>query len=86
MVNLQVRERLPEGAVILDNQAYDASIIGVTLDGRAIYEYGSMVQEHMTDNECNEDEAVDWIDYNTLRALPYFGPRTPIVVQALTDR
>jgi len=31
------------------------------------------------------EEAAEWIDYNTIRALPYFGEGAPIIVYPLTD-
>lgn len=30
--------------------------------------------------ECTYEEAVDWIEYNTIRSLPYVGDGAPIVV------
>ena len=70
-VNLNIREQLPPDAVVFDNEAYDNSIIGTTFDGRAIYVFEKMIKEYMEDNECNYDDAIEWIEYNTLRALPY---------------
>ena len=46
-VNQEVRNELPDDAVVFDNYAYDNSIIGVTLDGRAIYLFEDMVMELM---------------------------------------
>jgi hypothetical protein len=80
MVNFDIREKLPDGALILDNESYDNSIIGVTLDGRVIYDFNLMVEEYMLDNDCSEIDAVEWIEYNTMRAIPYFGDKAPIVV------
>ena len=58
--------------VLLTNHSYDKSIIGFTSeDGRAIYSYESMIQEFMEDENCSEEEAQEWVDYNTMRALPY---------------
>ena len=35
----------------------------------------------LTDQEgFTEEEAADWIDYNTLRALPYMGADGPIIL------
>jgi len=31
------------------------------------------------------DDAEEWVDYNTLRSLPYMGPRAPIVIRRLED-
>ena len=80
MINLKIREKLPLGSIIFDNAAYDNSIIGTTLDGRVIYELTLMVDEYMIENGCCEEDAIEWIEYNTMRALPYFGDKTPIIV------
>lgn len=79
-VNQDIRKLLPEDTIVLDNMSYDNSIIGTTFDGRVIYDYNLMVQELMTDENWSSEDAIDWIDYNTLRAIPYFGDKTPLVV------
>lgn len=80
-INMNIREILPEGTIILDNSAFDNSIIGVTLDGRLIYDYDKMIEELIEDDGMSFDEAMEWIDYNTIRALPYAGSMAPIIVQ-----
>lgn len=80
-INMNIREILPEGTIILDNSAFDNSIIGVTLDGRLIYDYDKMIEELIEDDGVSFDEAMEWIDYNTIRALPYAGSMAPIIVQ-----
>ena len=79
-VNEEIRNLLPDDAIVFDNMSYDNSIIGTTFDGRAIYDYDLMVSEFMSDEECTSDEAIDWIEYNTLRSLPYAGKKVPLVV------
>lgn len=80
-INMNIREILPEGAIILDNSAFDNSIIGVTLDGRLIYDYDKMIEEIIEDDGMSFDEAMGWIDYNTIRALPYAGSCALIIIQ-----
>ena len=80
-INMNIRGILPEGAIILDNSAFDNSIIGVTLDGRLIYDYDKMIEELIEDDGMSFDEAMEWIDYNTIRALPYAGSGAPIIIQ-----
>lgn len=80
-INMNIREILPEGAIILDNSAFDNSIIGVTLDGRLIYDYDKMIEELIEDDGMSFDEAMEWIDYNKIRALPYAGSGAPIIIQ-----
>lgn len=84
-VRLDIRERLPEDALVFDNESYDNSIIGVSLDGCAIYSYEKMVVEFMIDNECSEADAMDFIDYNTIRSIPYAGSKAPMVVHTDED-
>ena len=80
MVNQKIREQLDGEALVFDNPAYDNSIIGQTFDGRAIYDIEAMAEELATDDEMTLEEAMDFIDYNAIRSLPYAGDKAPIVV------
>ena len=79
-VNLELRAELPEDAIVFDNMSYDGSIVGVTTDGRVVYDYDKMVEELMEDEGWSYEEAAEWIDYNTIRALPYAGENSPIIM------
>ena len=79
-VNQEIRNKLPSDTIVFDNHAYDNSIIGTTFDGRAIYDFDKMVKELMVDEGWNEIDAVEWINYNTLRALPYGGDKRPLII------
>ena len=61
---------------------YDTAIIGRTFDGRLIYDYEKMI-EYLLQKEdfTNFEAAEDWLDYNTLRTIPYMGEKAPLVVQ-----
>ena len=40
----------------------------------------------LQENEgMDETEAIEWIEYNTIRALPYAGDQAPIVMYPLID-
>lgn len=80
MVKPEIREQLDEDALVFDNPAYDNSIIGQTFDGRAIYDFEAMAEELATDDEITIEEAMDFIDYNAIRSLPYAGEKAPVVV------
>lgn len=84
MVNSELRRKLPPDSIVLDDESYDNSIIGVTLDGRIIYDYDLMIEELMQDDDCSMEEAIDWIEYNTLRAIPYMGNKAPVIVNSYT--
>lgn len=66
--------------LFLTNYSYDDALIGVSEDGRAIYDYEKMIKWLMKEEGWTDDEAVEWIEYNTIRALPYFGEGAPIVM------
>ena len=82
-VNEEIRNMLPDGAIVLDNMSYDNSIIGTTLDGRVIYDYDLMAMELMSDEGWSCEDAVDWLEYNTIRSLGYFGDKAPVVVSSV---
>lgn len=50
--------------------SYDGSIVGVTTDGRVVYDYDKMVEELMEDEGWSYEEATEWINYNTIGGLP----------------
>lgn len=74
-----------EGVKYLRDFSYDSALIGVTQDDRAVYDYNLMVEWLMEDQGFTEEEAVDWIDYNTIRALPYMGADGPIVLHRFLE-
>lgn len=69
-----------EDVKYLVNESYDDALIGVSEDGRAIYDYDKMVDWLVDKYDWTDEEAVEWIEYNTIRALPYFGEGAPIIM------
>lgn len=63
-----------------DKKDYDGCIIGVSHDNRAVYSRKLMVQWLMEQDKISEEEANEWIDYNTIRSLPY-REDSPIVLE-----
>ena len=59
---------------------YADAFIGMSDEGRAVYSYDKMIEYIIEKEGWTYEEAVEWIDYNTIRALPYAGPNAPIVV------
>ena len=72
-----------EDVVILENYGYDDALIGVTYDNRAVYDFDMMVEWLVDKEGVTQDEAIEWIEYNTIRALPYFGPDAPVIMYRL---
>lgn len=64
--------------------SYDDALVGVSDDGRAIYDYGKMIEWLMDEENWSYEEAMEWIEYNTLRALPYMGVGAPIIMYPIS--
>ena len=73
-----------DDVIILSDFSYDDALIGVSEDNRAIYDYEKMVEWLMRTQGWNEIDAVEWINYNTIRAIPYAGGAAPIIMYPLS--
>ena len=74
-----------EDICILKNFSYDDALIGISHDDRAIYDYDKMINCLVREHGFTYSEAIEWIDYNTIRALPYMGPKAPIIMYSLEE-
>ena len=87
MEKLTARERLLQmgydDAIIFENESYDDALIGVSQDGRAIYSFEKMVEWLMNKDNITQTEAIEFIEFNTIRAIPYAGAKAPIVMYGL---
>ena len=67
-----------EGTVFFEYPSFVKAITGITDSEQLIYDYDLMIAAAMEEGwTC--DEAIEWIEYNTLRAIPYMGSNHPIV-------
>ena len=62
---------------------YESALIGVTIDNRAVYDYDKMIEYLIREDGMSGDEAIEWIEYNTIRSLPYAGDAAPIIVNLI---
>ena len=74
-----------EGINFLTDFSYDSALIGVTHDDRTVYDFDKMVEWLMETQGYSQEEAIEWIEYNTIRALPYMGPDSPVILYPLKD-
>lgn len=85
-MNQKIRDALcdmgHEEAVIFDDPNYDDAIVGVTDEGRVVYDYDKMVHCLRIDDGMSEEEAIDFIEFNTIRALAYVE-NGPIIMNRL---
>lgn len=74
-----IRDMGLEDAIVFENPDYDSAIIGVSHDDRVVYSYARMIEHLVLNDEMDPEEAAEFIDYNTLGALPGIE-NGPIVV------
>lgn len=65
---------------VFSNLSYKNSIIGISYDNRVIYDYDLMIEELMEEEDLSFEDALEFLEYNTLRALPYMGGDAPIIL------
>ena len=84
MINNELRDFIAEEhkeAVVFNIPSYDTAIVGLSDDGRIIYDYDLMIKELTNDTALTEDEAIQYIDYNTIRNLPHIEEQfRPIIL------
>ena len=65
---------------------FDDAIIGVAAgfdSARVVYCYASMVEVMMKDNSMSYEDALDWVEFNTIGS--YVGKNTPIYVMGIDN-
>lgn len=72
-----------DDVVIFDQVSYDDALVGVTVDGRAVYDYTKMVAWLVEHEGMTEEEAEEWLEYNTIGALPSAGNRGPVIMHTI---
>lgn len=74
-----------EDTVVLENPDYLSAIVGVSDDGRLIYDYEKMAEHLMATDGMDYEEACEFIDFNTIGALPYMGEKRPIILTKMEE-
>lgn len=74
-----------EDVKYLTNFSYDTALIGVTDNNIAVYDFNKMVDWLVETQNFTDEEAIEWIEVNTIRALPYMGEDAPIIMYPLID-
>lgn len=72
-----------EDTVILESPDYLSAVVGVSEDGRVIYDYEKMARCLMETDGMDYEEATEFIDFNTLGALPCMGKKRPIILNKI---
>ena len=70
-----------ESLSLFDCPAYADAIIGMTHDNRIIYDYNKMTEHLVRHDGMEYEEAMEFLDYNVIRTLPYM-PNAPIIMMS----
>lgn len=70
-------------AVVLEHPDYLSAVVGVSKDGRVIYSYPRMIEYLVLKDGISYEDAREFIDFNTIGALPYMGEKTPIILNEI---
>ncbi len=75
-----------EDAIIFENPSYDDAIIGITVNGSVVYDFDLMVECLVKEDGITPEEAIEFIDYNTIRSLDYFSQENkPIIIYSIEN-
>ncbi len=69
-----------ENLLVFSEDYWIDAIIGLNEEyERVVYSYSKLVKLMCENENCSEEEAIDYIEYNTIRSLPYYK-NSPIIV------
>lgn len=64
-----------------DREAYYPAIIGIAKDrGHVAYSFDKLVDCFAKQNNWTREEALEWVEFNVERALPYYGKTAPVIL------
>lgn len=67
--------------LMFEDPSFADAVIGVTHDGRLVYSYARMVEQMMDEDQITAEEAMEFIDYNTVGSLNYpYDKKAPVIV------
>ena len=66
--------------VVFENPDYISAIVGMTDEGRVVYSWEKMIKHLIETDGMTDEEAIEFISYNTERAIPYAGAMAPIIL------
>jgi hypothetical protein len=73
-----------ESAIVFDSPDFDSAIIGFDMvTDRVVYDYERMIEHLMETDGMTYEDAIEFIDCNTVRAYPYMGAAAPIIVRII---
>lgn len=69
--------------IIFESPEYDDALVGVSINNQAVYDYDKMIECLMKSENFTEEQAREWIEFNTISSLPPSDNNYPIVMYPL---
>ena len=89
--NKEIEEYIEENgfnfSVYFTNPNYASAIIGISTEGNVVYSYERMIDYLMKTDDMTYEDAVDWIDYDVVRSIPYIQKMgtMPIIIYEVME-
>ena len=90
MTNLDIKQQISDlvgedqdmlnQIIILEGDEFANGFIGLSVDNRVVYSYDRLVDSLSRSNNWTTDEAIEWLEYNTIRSLPYLGNKASLII------
>ena len=59
-------KNIKDESIFLENYSYDGAIVGVTENGSVVYDFDLMITWLCETEDFNYEDAIEWIEYNTI--------------------
>ena len=70
---------MDSNALYFSEPDYNSALIGLSIDGRAVYEYNLMISFLIEKFDYTYDEAIDFMEQNTIKSTEY-QKNSPIII------
>lgn len=77
-------EKLDAIILFTDPEFADA-IVGIDEKDRVVYNFSQMVTQLMNDRNMSEDDAIEYLNTNTIPSMDDMGDRAPIILYDLFE-
>ena len=93
MTNIELKEKIADMVmdddeldriIVLEGDEFADGAVGLTEDNQLVYSYEKLV-ESLAKEYGTETDAIEWLEYNTIRSLPYMTSygNVPIIMHEL---
>lgn len=59
---------------------FDDAVIGIDTNERLVYSYSKIADILVATGNVDCEEACDYIEFNIVRSIPYWGEKAPIIM------